>query len=376
MNSVFPVNLHSHLEQPMFLGESVSVSRYDLNKYAVFERLTDKQNSQFWRPNEIDLSRDRIDFNEKLSASEQHIFISNLKYQILLDSIQGRSPSQAFLPICSVPELETWLSTWEYFETIHSRAYSHIIRNVFNDPTAIFNSIEATPEIRERASSISDYYDRLIEKVHAYKLHGFGVHEVDGRKLDCTPNSVRRDLYLCMATVNVLEGLRFYVSFACTFAFAERGLMEGNAKEVKFIARDEALHLQGTQECLKIMRHGIDSPEMKQVAESCEREVYEIFLKAADQEKAWAKYLFSQGGMMGLNTEILCSYIDYLTNQRLQAIGLQPTNGIKENPLPWMSNWLSSDNVQVAPQEVENSAYLTDAIDKNIQEDEFEGFSL
>ena len=347
----------------MFFGQSVNVARYDQQKYLFLEKLTEKQLSFFWRPEEIDVSRDRSDF-ANLPEHEKHIFISNLKYQILLDSIQGRSPSIAFLPICSLPELETWVTTWTFSETIHSRSYTHIIRNIFTDPSVVFNDIMDNKYILARADEVAVYYDDLIAATQDWIQGG----------TDIVPTM--KKLYLCLMCVNVLEAIRFYVSFACSFAFAERELMEGNAKIIKLIARDEALHLTGTQQMLNNLRNGSEGELWKQVANECQQESVEIFQRAVQQEIDWAEYLFKDGSMIGLNKTILTEYIKFISGQRMQAVGLPDLYRIKQNPIPWINSWLSSDNVQVAPQEVEISSYLVGQIDAELNEDDLSDFEL
>ena len=374
--STFCQTQNDQLKEPMFFGQSVNVARYDQQKHEVFERLIEKQLSFFWRPEEVDVSRDRIDY-QALPPHEQHIFISNLKYQTLLDSIQGRSPNVALLPLVSIPELETWIETWAFSETIHSRSYTHIIRNIVNSPAQVFDDIVTNEQILKRAGSISHYYDDLIESTALYNLHGEGTHTVAGREVTITLRGLKKKLYLCLMSVNALEAIRFYVSFACSFAFAERELMEGNAKIIKMIARDEALHLTGTQHMLNLMRTGQDDPEMAEIAAECEQACFEIFKEAAIQEKEWAEYLFRDGSMIGLNKDILCQYVEYITNLRMSAVGLQPAfAGTKQNPIPWINTWLSSDNVQVAPQEVEVSSYLVGQIDSEVNADDLGDFEL
>ncbi|WP_025820409.1 class Ia ribonucleoside-diphosphate reductase subunit beta [Shewanella marina] len=362
-------------KEPMFFGQSVNVARYDQQRYQVFEKLIEKQLSFFWRPEEVDVSRDKIDY-AMLPDHEQHIFISNLKYQTLLDSIQGRSPNVAFLPLVSIPELETWIETWSFSETIHSRSYTHIIRNIVNDPSIIFDDIVTNEEILKRAGDISCYYDDLIELTNAYNLLGEGTHTVHGKTLEVNLRAIKKSLYLCMMSVNALEAIRFYVSFACSFAFAERKLMEGNAKIIRLIARDEALHLNGTQHIITLMQGGKDDPEMAEIAAECEQQAYDLFLKAAEQEKEWAKYLFKDGSMIGMNENILCQYVEYITNQRMKSVNLAEPYTQTSNPLPWMKNWLESDAVQVAPQEVEVSSYLVGQIDAKVDASEFADFDL
>lgn len=364
--TIFNQNKNDQLKEPMFFGQNVNVSRYDQQKYEIFEKLIEKQLSFFWRPEEVDVSTDRIQY-KNLPEHEKHIFISNLKYQTLLDSIQGRSPNLAFLPIVSLPELETWIETWSFSETIHSRSYTHILRNIVDDPSAIFDDIMDNEKILERAAPIAHYYDDLIDKCRHYKDENYSV----------TLKDCKKALYLCMMSVNILEAIRFYVSFACSFAFAERELMEGNAKIIKLIARDEALHLSGTQQIINILRNGQDDFSFMEIAEECKEECFDMFKEAAEQEKDWADYLFKDGSMLGLNKEILCKYVEYITNTRMQAVGLgmaYPES--TSNPIPWMNAWLSSDNVQVAPQEAEISSYLVGQIDNEVGSDDFGGFEL
>lgn len=373
--STFSTSDHDATREPMFFGRSVNVARYDRQKYPLFEKLIEKQLSFFWRPEEVDLTKDRKDFAD-MPEHEKHIFLSNLKYQTLLDSVQGRSPNIAFLPVVSLPELETWFETWAFSETIHSRSYTHIIRNIITEPSVVFDEIVTNPEIVRRAESVTRLYDEFIELVTVYSLYGPGVREVDGRKLDATLYNLKKKLYLTLVSVNVLEAIRFYVSFACSFAFAERAIMEGNAKIIRLIARDEALHLTGTQQMLNILASGKDDPDFKQIAVECRQDVIGIFKEAAQQEKDWAVYLFSQGSMIGLNARILGDYVEYITNVRMKALGLEELFAPRQNPLPWMNAWLISDNVQVAPQESEISSYLVGQIDNDVETEDFDGFDL
>ncbi|KAA5933597.1 MULTISPECIES: class Ia ribonucleoside-diphosphate reductase subunit beta [Pantoea] len=373
--STFSQNKNDQLKEPMFFGQSVNVARFDQQKYDIFEKLIEKQLSFFWRPEEVDVSRDRIDY-QALPDHEKHIFISNLKYQTLLDSIQGRSPNVALLPLISIPELETWIETWAFSETIHSRSYTHIIRNIVNDPAVVFDDIVTNEQILARAQDISRYYDDLIEMTNYWHLLGEGTHQVNGKQVVVSLRALKKQLYICLMSVNALEAIRFYVSFACSFAFAERELMEGNAKIIKLIARDEALHLTGTQHMLNLLRSGEDDPEMKEIAAECREECFELFKKAAEQEKEWADYLFSGGSMIGLNKDILCQYIEYITNIRMQAVGLDLPFQTRSNPIPWINSWLVSDNVQVAPQEVEVSSYLVGQIDSEVGANDFDDFQL
>lgn len=374
--STFCQTPNNALKEPMFFGQPVNVARYDQQKYEIFEKLIEKQLSFFWRPEEIDVSQDRIDY-AGLPEHEKHIFISNLKYQTLLDSIQGRSPNVAFLPLVSIPELETWIETWSFSETIHSRSYTHIIRNISVDPSSIFDDIVRNKHILERAKDISKYYDNLIELTQYYELFGEGTHTINGKEVEVSITELKKRLYLCLMAVNVLEAIRFYVSFACSFAFAERKLMEGNAKIIKLIARDEALHLTSTQHMLNIMRSGEDDPEMAVIAKELNEECFDLFKNAAEQEKAWAEYLFKDGSMIGLNKDILIQYVEYITNIRMLAVGLREAfPNSKQNPIPWINTWLTSDNVQVAPQEVELTSYLVGQVDSNLDIDELSADDL
>ncbi|MGX2973907.1 class Ia ribonucleoside-diphosphate reductase subunit beta [Ursidibacter arcticus] len=373
--TTFSQHKNNQLEEPMFFGQNVNVARYDQQKYEIFEKLIEKQLSFFWRPEEIDVSQDRIDY-QGLPEHEKHIFISNLKYQTLLDSIQGRGPNAVLLPICSIPELETWIETWSFSETIHSRSYTHIIRNIVNDPSIIFDDIVENEEIQKRARDISTYYDELVLDAQLYQIFGEGEFNIDGQKRQVTLYELKRKLYLCMQSINALEAIRFYVSFACSFAFAERKLMEGNAKIIKFIARDEALHLTGTQHILNLMAYGKDDDDFMQIAQECREQSFQLFMDVVQQEKEWAKYLFKDGSMMGLNETILCQYVEYIANIRMNAIGLGTPFPTKSNPIPWINAWLVSDNVQVAPQEVEVSSYLVGQIDANINVEDFDDFKL
>ncbi|MDX2370993.1 MAG: class Ia ribonucleoside-diphosphate reductase subunit beta [Colwellia sp.] len=363
------------LLEPMFLGNSVNVSRYDQQRYMAFEKLIEKQLSFFWRPEEVDVSKDRADW-QNLTDSEKHIFISNLKYQTLLDSMAARSVNAVLLPLVSLPEVETWVETWAFSETIHSRSYTHILRNLFTNPGEVFDDIIVNPAILKRATSIAKYFDDVILTTQLLQSQGEGTYEVEGRSIEVNTRKLKERLYLAVCSVNALEAIRFYVSFACSFAFAERELLEGNAKIIKLIARDEALHLTGTQHILNNWMSGKDDPEMKQISEDMRDAGLQIFLDVVEQEKEWAQYLFKDGSMIGLNAEILNQYIEYISNQRLTAIGFDAPFNIKSNPLPWMNAYLVSDNVQVAPQETEISSYLVGQVDSTVDADDFDDFDL
>ena len=350
---VFNTNDRSiHSKKLAFLDPNgpVTIQRYDILKYNQFEKLTTKQIGFFWQPSEVDVLRDAKDFKD-LSKYEQHIFTSNLKRQILLDSVQGRSPNLAFLPIATIPELETWIQTWAFNETIHSRSYTHIIRNIYPDPSVIFDSIMDIDEIVNCAVDISKYYDSLVESVQYYNLLGYGIHTVNGNIVEIKPYDLKKKLWLCINSVNALEGIRFYVSFSCSWAFAELKKMEGNAKIIKLIARDENVHLGSTQTLLKLLPQ--DDPDYITIREETKDECQQMFLAAAAQEKKWAEYLFRDGSMIGLNLQLLCDYVDWLTHKRMTAVGLQSGLRVGSNPLPWTAKWIAGAEVQVAPQETE-----------------------
>jgi ribonucleoside-diphosphate reductase beta chain len=351
-----------------------TIQRYDTLKYKQFDQLTDKQLGFFWRPEEVDIYQDAKDF-KALTDHEQHIFTSNLKRQILLDSVQGRAPAESFGSIVSLPELENWIITWTFSETIHSRSYTHIIRNIYSNPSKIFDEMMDVQEILDCADSISGYYDTLIEAAGYYNLLGEGTHTVNGKKVVVDRYEMKKLLYLCLMSVNILEGVRFYVSFACSWAFAELKKMEGNAKIIKLIARDENLHLASTQMMLKLLRK--EDKDFEKIAKETEAECIQMFVDAVDQEKAWAEYLFKDGSMIGLNTELLSQYIEFIATRRMTNVKLDsPYANAKNNPLPWTQKWISGAEVQVAPQETEITSYVQGGTKQDVDKETFKGFSL
>lgn len=364
-----------HTEAMAFLDEGLGMQRYDVMKYKQFDKLTEKQLGFFWQPQEVDVSKDSKDFKD-LTRHEQHIFTSNLKRQILLDSVQGRSPNLALLPIVTLPELETWIETWAFSETIHSRSYTHIIRNIYPNPSVVFDSLLDSKEIVDCAGDISKYYDDLIEYSQWYQLLGAGTHTVNGKKITVDTYELKKKIWMCLNSVNVLEGIRFYVSFACSWAFAELKKMEGNAKIIKFIARDENVHLASTQYLLsKVLTK--EDPDFARIAAECEDEIVQMFVDAVEQEKQWAEYLFKDGSMIGLNTELLNNYIEWIACKRMTALGLKcPYTVPQANPLPWTQKWISGAEVQVAPQETEISSYIIGGVKKDVDTETFKGFSL
>ena len=366
MSSVFNRKKVDFTKQPMFFGEEQNTQRYDQFKYPIFDKLTQQQLGYFWRPEEVSLQKDRNDF-QSLREEQKHIFTSNLRYQTLLDSVQGRGPAVAFVPFCSLPELEGCMITWDFMETIHSRSYTYIIKNVYSQPGEVFDEILTDKYILERAESVTKTYDELIEYGQRYQLDGKG-----------STKELKRKLWLALINVNILEGLRFYVSFACTFAFGELKLMEGSAKIISLIARDESQHLQISQRIINNYREYEKDKEMLEVIKEEEQNIVDMYAAAVEQEKKWAEYLFKDGSMIGLNDKLLSNYVEWIANKRMKSIGLKPAydQPANTNPLPWTEHWLNSRSLQNAPQETEIESYVIGGIKQDIKKDTFEGFKL
>ena len=379
VNSMTVFNSHEvdTKKQPMFFGKPLGVQRYDSYKYPIFERLTTTQLGYFWRPEEVSLQKDRSDY-QMLRPEQKHIFTSNLKYQVMLDSVQGRGPGMAFSPYCSLPELEACMGVWEFMEQIHSRSYTHIIKNVYSDPSEVFDTILKDDRILERAESVTSAYNDFINSAHQYDQSNWWKGDMRGHisaKMEI--KDLKRKLYRAVANVNILEGIRFYVSFACSFAFGELKLMEGSAKIISLIARDENQHLAITQTILKNWRNG-DDPDMVQIAKEEEPWLIKTFERTVDEEKRWAEYLFKDGSMIGLNDKLLHQYVEWIANKRMKIVGLKPIYDIplKNNPLPWTQHWISSKGLQVAPQETEVESYIVGGIKQDVKKDTFSGFKL
>jgi ribonucleoside-diphosphate reductase beta chain len=375
--TVFNTEEVNILKQPMFFGAPLGVQRYDRFKYPVFDKLTEQQLGFFWRPQEVSLQKDRADF-QSLRPEQKHIFTSNLKYQILLDSVQGRGPGMAFSPYCSLPELEGCMNIWQAMEMVHSRAYTYIIKNVYSDPSEIFDTIIHDEQIIQRAQSVTNAYDEFIQSAQDYSSGNQWQHQLEGvPAAKETLYDLKRKLYRAVANVNILEGIRFYVSFACSFAFGELKLMEGNAKIIGLIARDESQHLVITQNILNKWREG-DDPDMEQIAKEEQQTVYDMFRNCVEEEKLWADYLFKDGSMIGLNAKLLQKYVEWIANRRLKSIGLSPIFDapLNNNPLPWTEHWLSSKGLQVAPQETEVESYVIGGIKQDVKANTFSGFQL
>jgi ribonucleotide reductase beta subunit family protein with ferritin-like domain len=375
--TVFNTEYVDTKKQPMFFGKPLGVQRYDSYKYPVFDKLTQQQLSYFWRPEEISLQKDRGDYHT-LRPEQKHIYTSNLKYQIMLDSVQGRGPGMAFIPYCSLPELEACMEVWGFMEMIHSRSYTYIIKNIYSDPSEVFDTIIGDERILERARSVTESYDDFIQSAQNYGTSESWKHRLEGvTYAKENLNDVKRKLYRAVANVNILEGIRFYVSFACSFAFGELKLMEGSAKIISLIARDENQHLALTQNILNKWREG-DDPEMQQIMKEEEEWTYKMFDRTVNEEKKWADYLFKDGSMIGLNDKLLQQYVEWIANRRLKAIGLKPQYDISanNNPLPWTSHWISSKGLQVAPQETEVESYVVGGIKQDVTKNTFAGFQL
>ncbi len=375
--TVFNTSQVDSKKQPMFFGNPLGVQRYDQYKYPIFDKLTQQQLGYFWRPEEVSLQKDRADY-QTLRPEQKHIFTSNLKYQILLDSVQGRGPGMAFIPYCSLPELEACMTVWEFMEMIHSRSYTYIIKNVYSDPSEVFDTILTNERILERASSVTESYDDFVNSAQRYGSSNDWLYAQEGAGYAREERiELKRKLYRAIANVNILEGIRFYVSFACSFAFGELKLMEGSAKIISLIARDENQHLVITQNILNKWSEG-DDPEMQQIAREEQDWVISAFKNCVDQEKSWAQYLFKDGSMIGLNDKLLNNYVEWIANRRMKSIGIKPIYDIpaKNNPLPWTEHWISSKGLQVAPQETEVESYVVGGIKQDVKKDTFAGFQL
>lgn len=340
-----------YLNQPLFLGEDLSLQRYDRFKYPVFFDLYKKQLEFFWRPEEIELKKDRNDFkdNNIMSDNERFIFTSNLKYQTMMDSVicRGVPTLQEFV---SNPELEACMNVWQFFEQIHSYSYTYIIKNVYSDPSEVLDSCLTDKEILKRADVAIKEYDTLNKIAKGKSI-----------------KDVQKQIYLTLISINILEAIRFYVSFVCAFAFAENKKMVGNADIVKLIKRDEALHLYNTQEILKILIN-VKEEGFTETARECEEQACKMFESAAHEEKEWASYLFKDGSIIGLNETVLHQYIDWLCHSRRKAIGLPYDNGYKNPISGWTDPWMNSEAVQVAPQEHEITSYKIGASKNDIED--------
>ena len=375
--TVFNTTNLDSTKQKMFFGPPLGVQRYDKFKYPVFDKLTQQQLGYFWRPEEVSLQKDRADY-QTLNEAQKHIFTSNLKYQILLDSVQGRGPGMAFIPYCSLPELEGAMNIWQTMEMVHSRSYTHIIKNVYADPSEVFDHILDDEKILSRAQSVTHAYDEFLDAASEWGAGNQWEHALEGTPAaQETLYDLKRKLYRAVANVYILEGIRFYVSFACSFAFGELKLLEGSAKIIGLISRDESQHMTITQNILNKWKEG-DDPDMVKIAEEEYDNIVDMFRECVEEEKLWAEYLFKDGSMIGLNAKLLQKYVEWIANRRMKSIGFKPIFDVpaNNNPLPWTEHWLSSKGLQVAPQETEVESYVIGGIKQDVKKDTFAGFQL
>jgi ribonucleoside-diphosphate reductase beta chain len=333
--------------QPLFLGEELGLQRYDRFKYKVFFDLFNKQLTCFWRPEEINLSLDRVDYGN-LQEHEKFIFTKNLLFQTMLDSVVARGVP-VFAKYVSNPELEICLNTWGFFENIHSYSYTYVIKNVYSNPSEVLDQALNDKEILKRAENVVKSYDEL----NAAKLN------------------LKEQIYLSLISVNILEGIRFYVSFVCAFAFGENKKMIGNSEIIKLIRRDEAIHMYNTQTILNILKNE-PSEGFQETVKNVQDVAIKLFLDAAQEEKEWASYLFQHGSIMGLNATILHQYIEWLTDSRMKELGLPEQFGSKNPIKGWVEPWMNSGLIQVAPQETEITSYKISASKNDIGNEDFE----
>jgi ribonucleoside-diphosphate reductase beta chain len=362
--SVFKVRDKSPADVKIFLDEAgaVDISRSDIVKYPIFKKQADAMLANFWKPQEIVLTKDGVDFNQNMDDNERFIFTSNLKSQVIMDSIQSMALSQAFLPICSDPAVKRCIVYMDQQESVHDDSYQHIIRNVYNDPTAVFDEMTSIEPLVNRGKSVAAYYDRQILTIAKYRL---GL---------CSIDEVKRSTWLCLNAVNALEGLRFMQSFSVAFCFGNLGKMQGNASIIKLIASDELLHQAFTTALIRTLPE--DDEDYIAVREECLPEVEHIFMETVDQEKAFSKFTFQNGSLIGLNEAISYQYLDFMAAKRMRAIGMTYKNeSPRTNPLPWMAKYLNEGTIQVAPQEQEITAYQQNTI-ADVSSDTFVGFDL
>jgi ribonucleoside-diphosphate reductase beta chain len=339
------------LRNPMFLGEDLALQRYDIKKYPKFYDLYNQQLNYYWRPQEISLIKDIGDY-KMLSDEERFVFDSNIRFQTMTDSMLSRSIGK-LLDFCTNSELEICMNTWSFFETIHSNSYTYILENVYPDATKFFDSILGDKEIVKRAEFIANKYDSLI-----------------------TPSDdPRQQIFDAVLSTQIVEGLTFYVSFACSFYFRYRKKMEGNGKIIGLISRDENLHVAITQ---NIMKNWEENPDegFQTIVKQNEDKVYEFYRAAVEAEKEWADYLFSHGSLVGLTPDSLKKYIEWLANNRLMSLGYKKLYDTKHNPLSgWLDGFYDSTKIQVAPQETEGAAYVK-GVTNDVTDSTFEGFKL
>lgn len=353
MNTVLNTENIDTRKQPLFLGKPLALQRYDQLKYPKLYELAEQMEEYFWRAKEISLMKDRNDYLD-LTESERFVFDTNLKWQTATDSMLSRSLN-TIAQYVSNPELEACIQVWSFFESnIHSRSYSHILKNVYPDESVFWDSILSDQEVTRRAKEIKNDYDIFFEN----------------------EGDIKDKIFNALLSTQITEGLSFYSSFVCSFFFAARGKMEGNGKIIKLIARDENLHVAVSNNVLHYLRDNEDEG-FKETVKKNEQKVYEAYQMAVKHEKRWADYLFSKGSLLGLNADILKQYVEWLANNRLASLGYKRIFEIKKNPLgTWYDQFMNSDKVQVAPQETEISSYKIGARNTQINHSEFSDIDL
>jgi ribonucleoside-diphosphate reductase beta chain len=339
----------NYLKRRMFLDPEgpVTVQRFEEVKYPKIQKYEETARGFFWVPEEISLTKDKIDHKEA-SEAVKHIFTSNLLRQTALDSIQGRAPSQVLGPVCSIPELEALTLTWGFFETsIHSKSYSHIIRNVYGVPKEEFNKIHDTKEIVEMASSIGKHYD-ILHKINCDKELGINSF---------TEEQHINAIWMALNASYALEALRFMVSFATSLAMVENKIYIGNGNIISLILQDEVLHKEWTGFIINQVVK--EDPRFAKAKIDCERQVYEMYMDVIREEKEWAEYLFSRGVVIGLNADILKDFVDYTAFNALKEIGIRyDENHPKSSPIPWFNKHVNINKKQTALQENESTNYV------------------
>jgi ribonucleoside-diphosphate reductase beta chain len=348
----------NYLQRHMFLDPEgpVTVQRFEEVKYPKIARYEETARGFFWVPEEITLTKDKIDFKEATDAVK-HIFTSNLLRQTALDSIQGRAPAQVFGPVISVPEVEALVSNWSFFETaIHSKSYSHIIRNIYGVPKEEFNKIHDTQEIVDMAASVGRYYDELHRLNSLKEISPELVNEKDHV----------RAIWMALNASYALEAFRFMVSFATSLAMVENRIFIGNGNIIALILQDEILHAEWTAYIInQVVR---DDPRFAQAAQDCRAEVYAMYMEVIAEEKAWADYLFKRGVVIGLNSQILKDFVDYTAFTRLKEIGIKYTEDHpKTTPIPWFNKHVNINKKQTALQESESTNYVIGVMSDTVE---------
>lgn len=358
----------------MFLDPagSVSIQRYDGFAFPKLSKFTETQRGNFWIPNETSLTKDKIDFT-KADEATKFIFTSNLLRQTALDSIQGRAPVQIFTPVCSVPEIEAWVQWWSAFEQIHSESYSHIIRNIYQMPSDQFNAIHDTSQIVSMLSGIDKYYNDLhvinCKNIARESLIASGVTDKKIlAPLEVSEHVHVKAIYKALIASYGLEAIRFNVSFSTSLGMVENKIFIGNGNIITLILADELLHTDATA---WIINTNVKMDErFKQVKYECVKEVNDMLISVVDEEKAWAKYQFKKGPILGLNEKIMCTNVDWIAQYRFKKIDVKYDAGIKSNPMPWMDKYMNTDKVQTALQENESTTYVIGALSSDINYDD------